>query len=621
MYSGWETKPPIDITSVVHGITNLRLRTHTCVYDGGGAQLEVEFQSNRNVYEDHGFIENPPGCWTEQYNSDFCHAASWDCTEPLNEFMSNGAAIDIALVKDGGGRAIWSDATPYENTGFEAAAVCKKADAAGICNFGTGPIACFTDVMGIEQCPTNNGSTKQESCKALQDTGCTFASEECVNGARDLNTGKCYVYKAKYKCSSYSVNVGGDVDVTSTVGCNAMRCMGTSCTDLPVEKNSGYPQVNALLAAPNSFGQDGDCTSGGCKIFKGKPLTCKTAIGGLFDCCTSNAKGINFMDYFKVGQMVYKQAQAQGWVGQLPSASLPNMGQIVNFANNTISTMTQLTSGTVFETPWTALTANLPTFSVNNPITAGYANQSITNFAAKWVAKTFPNLTASLSSTFTTNLSSSTMEVLADAQSMASAVYSVFVYAYLAYTLLSIAFACKDEEFELDAQKQMKTCNYVGSYCSGKIKLTGSCFETKESWCCYGSVLSKVMQREIRKYLPGGMGTAEAPICDGLTPAELSNPAIKWDEFDTKDFEAMMVDALIKPKAGQEHEFYKMENITKVNTGEINGDVIARGDTSVGINKVDSLKLSSGMSNGNTARMDVISGNVMDQQMSGWPPP
>ncbi len=81
--------------------------------------------------------------------------------------------------------------------------------------------------------------------------------------------------------------------------------------------------------------------------------------------------------------------------------------------------------------------------------------------------------------------------------------------------------SCSYEEENLGLQKEKGHCIYVGSYCSEKEKLTGICIKKAQSYCCFGSVLSRIIQQQGRNQIGLNLGSAENPNCRGLTVEEM----------------------------------------------------------------------------------------------------
>lgn len=79
--------------------------------------------------------------------------------------------------------------------------------------------------------------------------------------------------------------------------------------------------------------------------------------------------------------------------------------------------------------------------------------------------------------------------------------------------------SCNATEKKLAKQKEARLCHYVGSYCADKI--LGFCTEKKQSYCCFGSKISRIIHEYGRSQLGIGWGAADAPDCRALTISEL----------------------------------------------------------------------------------------------------
>ena len=66
---------------------------------------------------------------------------------------------------------------------------------------------------------------------------------------------------------------------------------------------------------------------------------------------------------------------------------------------------------------------------------------------------------------------------------------------------------------QLDGQ-----CHYVGNYCA--VKVLGVCLQRKKTYCCFNSVLARIIQEQGRPQLGIGWGDAKHPNCRGFTPEE-----------------------------------------------------------------------------------------------------
>lgn len=96
--------------------------------------------------------------------------------------------------------------------------------------------------------------------------------------------------------------------------------------------------------------------------------------------------------------------------------------------------------------------------------------------------------------------------------------------------------SCAAAERELQSKRQNGLCHYVGRYCSSEIDLGFSeiCIEYTDSFCCFKSMLSRIIHEQGRPQLGIGWGSAENPDCRGFAPFELQRidfSAIDFTEY------------------------------------------------------------------------------------------
>jgi conjugal transfer mating pair stabilization protein TraN len=100
--------------------------------------------------------------------------------------------------------------------------------------------------------------------------------------------------------------------------------------------------------------------------------------------------------------------------------------------------------------------------------------------------------------------------------------------------------SCNADEKELAAQQKKKACHYVGTYCSNK-SLFG-CLMKKMAYCCYGSVLARIVEEAGHDQLGKSWGDAKSPQCGGFSIAEFQS--IDLTNVDFSDFYADKLSSL-----------------------------------------------------------------------------
>ena len=94
---------------------------------------------------------------------------------------------------------------------------------------------------------------------------------------------------------------------------------------------------------------------------------------------------------------------------------------------------------------------------------------------------------------------------------------------------------CSADEQKLALQQKNKACRYIGTYCSNK-SFFGTCLEKKMTYCCYGSVLARIVQEAGHAQLGKTWGDAKGPSCGGFTVEEFEK--IDLSNVDFSDFYA-----------------------------------------------------------------------------------
>ncbi len=124
------------------------------------------------------------------------------------------------------------------------------------------------------------------------------------------------------------------------------------------------------------------------------------------------------------------------------------------------------------------------------------------------------------------------------AMQYAAAIMTFIAWIYLIYCIadmiISLVYACEDEEIELQSKLEQKICHYVGSYC--KKKILKSCLVKMKSYCCFSSPLARILNQEIRKQSGTGLnwGTPKNPDCGGIPLQALEN--VDWDRIDLSEW-------------------------------------------------------------------------------------
>lgn len=429
------------------------------------------------------------------------------------------------------------------------------------CNYNIGPMGCWTDANGNQQCPENAGETETTCEKLEADPTCGYVRSECIGKATGQVTGSCYVHTDVYDC-------GYDVDVTTlrkdqVYQCNGpIRCMGTECIDIGWTDNEDFAKAAALLNAAQFMAQDMDCTEQeynpeddnpklGCYVFPGEHLECKKAVGGIVNCC-EKPEGISLADYITVIMAAPKLNNALTYLGTVgadggvnafgsayqalkdpimqgfDTISKPFTNAIDNISGvfEPISEAIDVVKGAIQDTLQELYLNAFGETAVSGTVNLGTA-------AGSAVAGGWEQLAQGAADEFAQQAAQEAAQEFAKnvmgAFSIITTIYTIYTVAMLAIKMI---YKCTEDELSLNVQRELKNCTYVGSYCATEV--LGVCIEKRESYCCYKSPLSRIIQEQARPQLGRSFGDAESPECSGLTIQDVAN--LDWDRINLDEW-------------------------------------------------------------------------------------
>jgi len=99
---------------------------------------------------------------------------------------------------------------------------------------------------------------------------------------------------------------------------------------------------------------------------------------------------------------------------------------------------------------------------------------------------------------------------------------------------------CEADERETVRQRELGQCHYIGSYCSERDFL-GGCLARTYSYCCFPSMLARIVQEQGRPQLERDWGSSRKPSCEGFTVEEFQN--LDWSRIDLSEFYASITPA------------------------------------------------------------------------------
>ena len=268
-----------------------------------------------------------------------------------------------------------------------------------------------------------------------------------------------------------------------------------------------------------------------CEAFAGKKAECKIAVAGVQDCCDTPVN-VTMSDYLVMLKAANKLGTA---VAQLETPIVTaTKGAYQAIGDAAASTWTEISqpfasyieniSGAVdsFTSTVTEFTDQL--VDVIKEQLEKVMNEILTKLGYEGGSSAAQGAAASATEQF---MNSPAMQFLGN-------VMTVYGYVALAIAVIKFVFKCEEEEFELNSKRKLKSCVYVGSYCKTKPPAGIGCIEERESYCCFNSPLSRIIQEQARPQLGMDWGSTKSPQCGGIPLERI--PDIDWDNINLDEW-------------------------------------------------------------------------------------
>lgn len=401
------------------------------------------------------------------------------------------------------------------------------------CNYNQGEMSCWTDPQGVEHCPTNEGGN-ENSCEEFEaNPSCGFISQSCVDGSTG-SEGTCYVYDEIWDCG-YSVDVPTVVNTGTAVECpGGAVCMGSECFDDSNTLSGDFAYAVAMLQVAQFAEHDLDCGESGfdCKVFPGEAMECKKALGGYVDCCEA-PDGVSVFDYVRLTVASLKMASSVEAFSRTGSFFNPGYWQAAQGAAS--GGWSAVTSGN-----WSGA-VDAATSAFNDTMAGEIQTTVISEFKEQMMKMTYDFMKdmgadAAADAMFQEGATEGGMQLSSQAATALNVIGAIYTAYVIADLMINIIWACEEKEFELAAKNETRQCSFVGSYCADEA--LGACVEKREAYCCFGSVVARIIQEQGRPQLGLNFGEAENPSCEGLTPDQLA--AIDWNQIDLGEWIGML---------------------------------------------------------------------------------
>lgn len=132
---------------------------------------------------------------------------------------------------------------------------------------------------------------------------------------------------------------------------------------------------------------------------------------------------------------------------------------------------------------------------------------------------------------------------------------------YSLYQTLNEMTQCDAGEMILGCKRAKQVCHEVGDRCV--MKVFGACFQEKSVFCCFTSVLSRIIHEQGRPQIGLSWGDGKSPNCRGFFLDEFAE--LDFSEMDFSEFAADLTRQAITSEQAQD----KVEKIIEKYTNEL----------------------------------------------------
>lgn len=484
-------------------------------------------------------INAAPACWqTSSVCSQMDVTFSTGCMQYTQSYQCNSSSMPTAPTNT----VQLADTYTLVSTGYDTS-TCPSASS-GNCSIasstctsttpspplppGISPTAAAPDGC-YQQTNTyacTDGTTTSDCGQYSTNPNCSPQSSNCVN---TLPNGSCAVNQQTYSCMT------SPATTTTTADCSGTAfCQGGNCFNTGHPNDTAFATATALMEA----GRQGGVYNQNGVIFSGEADSCRIRLFGLANCCKTSGGGSGYTNNAVMGLALNVGGEALSAGSRYTYDALYNNSP--QMLQNGFRALTGAAGNTL-----SSFTPSIGLYGVS---------VSYTGFAVGGAAGgvTTTTVAPSLFSSLTTAYNSATMSTTlgASGTTMGNFTVSFNPYAFAAVVVIAVIedlTSCNNDEQMLGLKQGQNLCTYVGTYCSQSLNLlVGSiCIENTNSYCCYNSLLAKIIEEQGRAQIGKGYGSAQSPDCSGLTTAQFQQ--IDFSKIDLSQFTAQIMASVTGP--------------------------------------------------------------------------
>lgn len=409
---------------------------------------------------------------------------------------------------------------------------------------------------------------------------CEKTADSCGEGWYDEVNDICYMYTDNYRC-----DVSKPFEVTKTTTTNVcagmLPCMGNDCAYGEEETSDDFEKAVLMASIAQNVDDDATCASEDpdtCEIFPGEREYCSWELSGMGNNCCESPSGINYLEMAAMG---YKMMQSETFKNVSSSLSGGVTDQIGGLYTDFTSMLVDgWNSGATAVVDFTSSVMGDPEVmqGVADSLQIGASEAAkkgvIDGLMHEMEQQVFTFLNDLLPDQLAKMMFQEATDKMVEAGAAeagdtvltegASQVLSILSFVGMLYTiynmvklLANLLIQCDENEQDMGVKLAQKQCFAVGdAYCAKKV--LGVCYLRRQDWCCYSSMLSRIIADQGSKQLGKDMST-----CPGFTIPEFGQ--IDFDQLDLSEWLSTMYEADILSTSG-----YDIERLT--GTGRMFGN-------------------------------------------------
>ncbi|WP_028536197.1 conjugal transfer protein TraN [Paludibacterium yongneupense] len=399
----------------------------------------------------------------------------------------------------------------------------------------------------------SDASNPVDQCAPLRDQGCTQYSGPTCAGTD--TSGKCTLQNYVYQCASGTATTTTNTCLVSDICTSSGACFNT---------NYSADQNFALAATTKEIGREigqyGSDASFG--IFTGTSEQCHEGWAGIKSCCgtsggaksNSSAMGGGGAATFVTQMALSKSASALGQAfsyyaspyvyDMMYSAGSAMGGQFGSFL---MEKGLSNAEGYAQQYGSTLVNSGGAISQIGGSFSAwSLTNVSYMGFTMGWGGAELGagDFVLYGEPTQVINAAGETTTTLASGQF--SAVFNPYMLAFqVAVMVIMKLHQCEQSEQMLSMHRGAGLCHYVGEYCTESTMF--GCVESAQSYCCFNSLLGRVIQEQGRPLIGKTWGDPSSPDCSGFTQAQLSQ--LDFSKMDFREFSASIASNVQTPSS------------------------------------------------------------------------